>query len=141
MHLGPELAWRMIVFVVLVLGTIVSLVRDVRTGRRLRRHGERATGTITGRRERRTVSQTRAFRAVVRFTTRDGRQVEAAMPNETTHPMRIGTRVPIRYDPDDPGEARIDRLWHRGPFASVVFIAALLVFLALWAWTWSGGMW
>lgn len=87
------------------------------------------------------MTEERAFRAVVRFATRDGRHIEVTTPNETTHPMRIGTRVPIRYDPDDPEDARIDRLWHRGPFASIIFIAALPAFLALWPGTWTGHLW
>lgn len=133
-------AWRAVVFAVLLLGAVGSLVIDFRRGRRLGRRGDRVQGTVTGRLERRDDSGRRTFRAVVRFVARDGREVEATMPNETVHPVRRGSRVPVVYDPENPEEARIDRLWQRGPFASAFFIVALLLFLAGWGWVMFTGV-
>lgn len=129
------------IFLFLLAGTVISLFRDVRAGRSLRRRALRASGTVTGRRERARDDGRITYSAVVTYTTRTGRKVEATMPNETLYPTRRGTVVPVLYDPADPGKVRVDRLWQRGPFASVVFIVAITAFAALWLWTVLGGTW
>ncbi|HST38542.1 MAG TPA: DUF3592 domain-containing protein [Conexibacter sp.] len=75
-----------------------------------RRRAQRARGVVT---EIRYESSGRRRRAVVRFTTRDGRELET--PVRITAPLaalRAGDPVLVLYDPSDPTRARLEH--HRG---------------------------
>jgi hypothetical protein len=49
-----------------------------------------------------------SYSPVVRFTAPDGRQLEARTNVSTSSRPRIGDRVTVLYQPDDPADARID---------------------------------
>jgi hypothetical protein len=98
---------------VTVLG--FGLISALRT-RGLLKSGARAQGTVVGAEEDTsrghddaTSSSTTTYNPVVRFTTADGRTVEFTSAVGSQHRPDIGGAVPVRYRPDDPEQAEIDR--------------------------------
>jgi hypothetical protein len=95
---------------VTVLG--VGLIPALRT-RGLLKSGARAQGTVVG--AERNTSQgydhttSTTYNPVVRFTTADGRTVEFTSVVGYQRRPDIGGAVPVRYRPDDPEQAEIDR--------------------------------
>jgi Protein of unknown function (DUF3592) len=81
--------------------------------RGLLKSGAQAQGTVVGaerdtsHRHDGTISTT--YNPVVRFTTADGRTVRLTSGVGYSYNPHIGRAVPIRYRPDDPEQAEIDR--------------------------------
>ena len=85
----------------------VALIPALRT-RAMLKSGARAEGTVVGTKEGRTSRGTRYY-PVVRFTTADGRMVEfTSAVGYSSYDENPGT-VSVRYRPDDPEKAEIDR--------------------------------
>ena len=96
---------------VTLLGAV--LIPALRT-RGLLKSGARAQGTVvsaerdTSHRHDGTISAT-TYNPVVRFTTADGRTVQFTSAVGYSYRPDIGGAVPVRYRPDDPDQAEIDR--------------------------------
>ena len=102
-------------------------------------HAERTTGQVVAHesfeREARKVQE--RFRLVVAFTTAGGERVRfRSSANYGRPPYAVGETVPVRYDPDRPTRARVDRriellapvlIW----FGAVVLLAGLGVAIAV----------
>ncbi|WP_169984426.1 DUF3592 domain-containing protein [Microbispora sp. H10836] len=101
--------------------------------RRFRRRGRRAQGQIVRLRTRRS-HHTTMYYSTVRFTTEQGRQVEAeARFGSSPPPGRPGEHVPIVYDPARPGRVRVDSAWSDGTLHGGIFLAAGIAAFAMWA--------
>jgi hypothetical protein len=96
---------------VTLLGAV--LIPALRT-RGLLKSGVQAQGTVVGaerdtsHRHDGTIS-TATYKPVVRFTTADGRTVQFTSAVGYSYSPDIGGPVPVRYRPDDPDQAEIDR--------------------------------
>lgn len=81
---------------------------------------------------------TQALRPVVRFADRDGRDVEFMAAVASSPPRyRIGDSVPVRFDPNNPGKARVESflgLWFAPALASGLAAPILLGGIGLSYW-------
>lgn len=63
------------------------------------------------------------FYPTLRFTTAEGKRVEAESPvGSNPPPAQRGERVPILYDPADPTQVRVDSVMGRGTIGGGVLI-------------------
>jgi Protein of unknown function (DUF3592) len=96
---------------VTLLGVVLPLQLRTRT---MLKHGLQAQGTVVGAEAGGSHLRSRTYHPVVEFTTTDGRTVTftSGLGFSVRQP-RIGSAVPVRYHPDDPEKAEIDRayLW------------------------------
>ncbi|WP_158079097.1 DUF3592 domain-containing protein [Actinomadura sp. CNU-125] len=95
----------------------------LRRDTRIRTRGRRTTGVIVGHKAIKDSETGTTYAAVFRFTTEDGRTVEAVSTLSTSWRRGIGREVALIYDPADP-EGTADRPGsHR---LNLVFIPTLL---------------
>ena len=90
----------------------VLLFGALRTRSQLR-GGVQAQGTVVGAEQRMGYlgdSPTMYYHPVVRFSTPDGRTVEFTAGIGSGAQPEPGVRVPVRYRPDDPEDAEVDRV-------------------------------
>jgi Protein of unknown function (DUF3592) len=90
---------------------VVGLVPALRT-RGLLRSGARAQGTVVGAEQETSQGKdftTYYYHPVVRFTAPDGRQVEFTSAMGSQRAPDLGVSVPVRYRPDNPQQAELDR--------------------------------
>lgn len=111
------------------VAVIVAGLRRLTAGRRFRRRAQRAHGVVTEIRhefgDRLDRGGPPLRRAIVRFTTRDGRELETPMQIATSmDALRAADPVLVLYDPDDPSQAQLER--HRG---TDVVVAAVTLFV------------
>jgi Protein of unknown function (DUF3592) len=99
--------------------------------------GDRAQGTVVEVEENTDDSDTRTtyYRPVVQFTTADGRKVVFSGSIGTSYAPEVGSAVPVRYRPDDPDQAEIDKpvTWlapaiFGGAAGLGFFVAAVIVY-------------
>jgi hypothetical protein len=128
------------VLVLVALGLFVVGWRLTETDRFFLLHAARTTGQVVAHesfeREARTVTE--RFRLVVAFSTPSGDRVRfRSLANYGKPPYAVGDAVPVRYDPDQPTRARVDRriellapvlIW----MGAVVLIAGLGVAIAVY---------
>ncbi len=100
------------VLVLVALGLLAVGWRLTETDRFFLLHAARTTGQVVAHegfeREARKVQQ--RFRLVVAFTTAGGERVRfRSTSNYGRPPYAVGETVPVRYDPDRPTRARVDR--------------------------------
>jgi uncharacterized protein DUF3592 len=114
------------------------------SGARFRRGARRVQGTVTGLRAvaSRTDPSTGPvggttgphYRPVVKFTTLDGREVEAeSMLAANPAPARVGDTVRVFYDPGDPRRIQLDTAGGRGGCLAFALIFVGAVFCAIGA--------
>jgi hypothetical protein len=90
---------------------LVGLVPALRT-RALLKRGEPAQGIVVGAKQQTHQGEdgtTDTYHPVVRFTTKDGRQVVFTSAVGSHAEPDLGTPVPVRYRPGDPQQAELDR--------------------------------
>lgn len=90
-----------VVGLVIVYGGAAELVGHVRSRRRRRRTTAVVVGLVDVVRGL-SAANTANRSAVLRFTTRDGREVEAVSSMWSAPGPRVGSRLPVTYDPADP---------------------------------------
>jgi hypothetical protein len=104
--------------VIAILGGIAKIARS-------RRLTARARGVIVS---------TGTDRPVFRFEVPGRGDIDVRSDVRHSFPPARGTPVNVRYDPDDPHHARIDRWDYSAATAGGVFIAIGLALIALAAW-------
>ena len=109
--------------VIMIFGGLLSLgagVADRRARRRIRKSGVAVWATAVSAPTSREDSPS-AYRPLLRFTTEDGRAVEAFSPVAPTasRPLADGQRVLVHYDPADPAQVVVHGT---GPYSEVFFI-------------------
>jgi hypothetical protein len=132
-----------------VVGTVLVLVsialfavgwRLTETDRFFLLHASRATGQVVAHEafEREARKVTERCRLVVSFATPSGQRVRfRSVSNYGRPPYAVGEAVPVRYDPQQPTRARVDRriellapvlIW----LGAVVLLGALGVLIAIY---------
>ncbi len=122
----------------LVLGVVFLLVAAVTLVLTLRFvvGAERTTGTVVGL-SRETDSEGDVFFfPTVRFTTSDERTIVFRSSSGSGSPPRLGDRIDVLYDPDDPQDARLSGFFHLW-LAPIVFgfigaVATSVSLVILW---------
>ena len=118
----------------LLIGVSMAVVGVLVLNRqfRLERTGERARGTVVGQERESLTGHPGAvsYAPVVRFRTRAGQEIETSTRVGMPAPPRLGRRVRVLYDPEQPTLAEIDTFRERGlttitPAAFIVVGAAL----------------
>jgi Protein of unknown function (DUF3592) len=111
----PTLSWhaRDIVLALLGAAVILAFVIHALSVRALLHSGARAEGTVvkveTDSDYGGDDSSPPASSPVVEFTTGNGRKVVFTGSLGSSRAPKVGTAVPVRYRPDDPGKAEIDQ--------------------------------
>ena len=114
-----------------VIGSVLTMAAGGLAFRSLRRRvtWSVATGKVLRLDEEMDCEGDTKYRAAVKFTTREGREISFHSKVSTTHrDYRAGTSVRVLYDPRDPEHAEIAsfvRLWLL-PFTLSVFAAAFI---------------
>ena len=109
-----SLSWHARGVIVAAYGVIllsVLLFPALRTRSQLK-GGAQAQGTVVGAKQQMGYlgdNPTTYYHPVVRFTTPDGRTVEFTAGIGSGAQPKTGVRVPVRYRPDDPEDAELDR--------------------------------
>ncbi len=112
------------VFVLAGLGFVAFGAYVIRTGRRLRRYGRGAPGTVVRLRWESNDHGGGRFYPTFRFRTEDGREIEAESDlGANPAPAREGQRVTVVYDPARPQRARIDSMLGGGAVHGPLFVA------------------
>ena len=107
------LGWhtRGIVLALLGAAILVAFLIETMLARSLLHTGNRAQGTVVKVDEDTGDSDTRTtYKPVVQFTTADSHKVVFTGSIGTSYAPKVGSTVPVRYRPDDPDQAEIDRL-------------------------------
>ncbi|WP_030694361.1 DUF3592 domain-containing protein [Streptomyces globisporus] len=96
----------------LVWGSAAELVEHLRTRSRL----IRTTGVVVGLEDSETRPGVKRRSAVFRFTAGDGRSFETTSSAQTWPGLKVGTSIPVVYDPERPWRAeragvRVFKLW------------------------------
>jgi hypothetical protein len=118
-----------------VIGTVLTMAAGGLAFRSLQRRitWSSATGTVHRLDKEMDCEGDTRYRAAVKFTTRDGREISFHSKVSTTHrDYRAGTSVRVLYDPRDPEHAEIAsfvRLWLL-PFVLSLF-AAVFFYVSL----------
>ncbi len=120
------------VLVLVALGLLAVGWRLTQTDRYFLLHAERTTGTVVEHeafeREARKVQE--RYRLVVAFTTPAGERVRfRSIANYGRPPYAVGETVGVRFDPDRPMRARVDRRIEL--LAPVLIWAAAVIVLAV----------
>lgn len=133
----PQFLLRWVPRFFLAVGVVLLVVAAVTLVLTLRfvAGAERTTGTVISL-SRETDSEGQVvFHPRVRFTTAQGRALEFRSSSGSSSPPRLGDRVEVLYDPDDPQDARLSGffgLWGLpivSGFIGVVMTSVALVFL------------
>jgi hypothetical protein len=156
----PALSWhaRGIVLALLGAGFLLAFVTQGLSARALLRSGVRTEGTVVRLEEDTDSDDGRdwsgptihspvvdftaadesgptTYSPVVEFTTADGRKVVFTGSLGSSSAPEVGTAVPVRYRPDDPGKAEIDKseTWLQptifgGLVGMGLFVAAVIVY-------------
>src|SRR5918993_2565714 len=128
------------VLVLVALGLLAGGWRLTETDRFFLFHAARTTGQVVAHegfeREERKVTQ--RFRLVVSFATATGERIRfRSVANYGRPPYPVGATVPVRYDPEQPTRARVDRrieflapvlIW----FGAIVLLAGVGVGIAVY---------
>ncbi|WP_291984068.1 DUF3592 domain-containing protein [Luteitalea sp.] len=112
------------VLVLVALGLLAGGWRLTETDRFFLLQAERTTGTVVAHEpfEREARKPMERFRLVVAFTAPDGSRVRfRSVSNYGRPPYAVGEQVPVRFDPEQPGRARVDR--------RIEFLAPVLIWL------------
>ena len=137
------LGWhaRGIVLALLGAAFLSTYVIQALWARALLHSGTRAQGTVVkleediGSSDAEGRSGPPAYSPVVEFTTADGRKVVFTGSIGSSLPPEVGSALPVRYRPDDPDQAEIDRpvTWlgpaiFGGALGVGLFVAAVIVY-------------
>lgn len=118
-------------FTTLSCGGVVLGIRVVRATRAFLRDAVHVPGVVTALRQQpaSAMNTPPTLRPVLRFTTLDGRLVEAESDvSSAPAPARVGEQRTVLYDPADPTRARLAGVAGNGALFGVLFVVASAVF-------------
>jgi hypothetical protein len=121
-----------------VIGVIVSLflfvfgIIFIRQTMRIVVGGEKTSGQVVDS-EARNGRNGKVYASVIEFQTKDGRKIRFTSPASSSLRPKIGSQIPVIYQPTSPDQAMVYSFWHvYGSHGTYMAFCVLFLLLSLW---------